>query len=91
MASLKHKARNASSGPGSEVPDTPVVPQAYGGKKKEKKSVESPSSSKCKPRLKPPAEIKTYELRITVSVGGSDVDVSLMHKINSFLVEKTVA
>ena len=94
MASLKRKARNASLGPGSEVPDTPVVPLASGRKKKEKKGAESPSSSKHKPgrpRLKPLVEIKTYELSITISVGCSDVDVSLMQKINSFLVEKTIA
>jgi len=35
--------------------------------------------------------MKTLEVSITISVGGSDVDVSLLHKINSFLVEETIA
>lgn len=35
--------------------------------------------------------MKTFELNITISAGGADVDIGLLPKINSFISERAIA
>ena len=97
MSSMKKRACDCT---GKFAPDTPV--KARGRANLNKDEVVTPVTKKAaaakkgpgRPKLSKPvddAPLPTLEVSVTVSVGGADVERSLLPRMNSFLVERTHA
>lgn len=80
MASLKRRARDKGTRKFVTSQEIEVQPP-----------IKEPNKRAGRPRKFPEKEKKTLELSVAVSIGGADVDVSLLNNIHSFLVEECFA